>query len=150
MKLLIILIFVVTSSFGSSIDTILKKSEVSKNATDLQGFFIHRHQSHPVSHDSLKSFQKSMMGPWETAIAIDTSMANRLTKLEESNAKISLILENLQSQSDDQKDNSNFIIKLMESIAGILGALGTFVGVIFAVYKWLKSNSFRKLNSPSN
>jgi hypothetical protein len=168
MSVTLILVLFTLSFAGEDIDALLKRSESSKSTMQLKGFIIQRQQmplipltppdslfkdkktSEKASEPSSESAQPTPIEyyrPISQFLSVreydkDYKMfMDKQTKLEESNSKLMRIVKNLQDQSDSHTKDSNFILKLIESLTTAFGALGAIVASIFAFYKWSKSKN---------
>jgi len=65
----------------------------------------------------------------------DSALEARVTKLEASEAKISAILENQQSQGEANTKNLDTTVKIFQLLSGIFGAIVAIVGGIYGIVK---------------
>jgi hypothetical protein len=122
-----------TVSASSSLDSLVKTSEVSvQRAENVRGFFFNRrHQEN--ADKSENRHRGGFVGPINND---NTYILTQLATLQAEQAKTSVILENLQKQSNDHTDNSEFNLKLIELL------LGAFTTIVLAfVGNWVKKKT---------
>lgn len=116
----------------------LKEKPVSqtKNITKTSGDTIVYSRLDTISKNSMANQSKSIIYSEEKNIPVPLSQSNvnnditvdlinRITNNEVGLAKVTVVLESLQKQSESHTDNSDFNLKLIELLLGAVGAIVT-------------------------
>jgi len=64
---------------------------------------------------------------------------NRILETKTSLNKVTTILENLQSQSDSHRKNLDFVVKVIEGLVALIGAISTLIATMYGLKKKKKS-----------
>ena len=146
MRFLFILILV-TGSFAVNLDTLLgQSSSGAHKARDLHGYLARHSEKHlpdtanqsPASIFS-KSKEDSFRGPVDrnhkAPLLFMDAVRNeeRINQLEISVAKMSVILDNMQKQSDSHTNNIDVLIKIFEIL---IGSLTTIAASVIGIWKF--------------
>jgi hypothetical protein len=132
----LIALFLVTSSYATNLDSLLNRSSTGeRNARSLQGFIVGKGvlvaRYAPTLTPPEKLFNTglrplSIIPASPTLPAINNTEAE-IRDLQISTAKMSVILENLQKQSDSHTDNINIIVKIFEILVGSITTIAVAV-----------------------
>lgn len=134
----ILILFLATSSFATNLDSLLNRSSTGeRNARTLRGFIVRKGTTVAQYAPVLTSPDKLFAIRLQPLTAINNSEAE-IRDLQISTAKMSVILDNLQKQSDSHTDNLNLIVKIFEILIG--SATTILVALI----------GTRKLSKPKN
>jgi hypothetical protein len=142
----VLLLVIPLGLFGQSLDSLILKGQKGINRVQHLKSFIpgsgvafkdtartKNNKVHGVIFKDATTITKSYAMPGPSLIV---EQAQRIDELEASVAKITVICDNLQKQSDSHSDNQEFFLKLFEII------FGGFVSIIIAVigYKFSKKS----------
>jgi len=135
----ILLLVIPIYSYHSRLDSLVIQSQSSKmEATKVPGFMTtQRMPLIPLMppESLFKNIETETttiqpLGNFVTLHEYDKDIKKideRITKIEESITKATTVLENLQDQADSHRKNLDLVVKIMEGIVAILGALTTLI-----------------------
>ena len=128
-KFIVLLLVIPLGLFGQSLDSLILKGQKGVNRVQHLKSFIPG--SGKVLKDTPTMKNYMMRGP-----SLIMEQAQRVDDLEASVAKLTVICDNLQKQSDSHSDNQEFFLKLFEILFG--GAVSIVIAVIG--YKFSKKS----------
>jgi len=142
MKAAAIVLIMVSAVCATNLDSLLNASaKGERKARVLQGFIVHNGVT--VANYSPKLTPPDVLfgssAPTHTLPMVPPSAVDndaRLRQVEISMAKMSVILENLQKQSDSHSDNLNLFVKILEIL---LGSLTSIAVALIGFWKFKKS-----------
>jgi len=142
MKAAFICLMLVSTICATNLDSLLNASvNGERKARALQGFFVNRGVT-VANYGPKLTPPDVLFGPHEPipvppvvpSMSIDNEA--RLRQVEISMAKMSVILENLQKQSDSHSDNLNLFVKILEILIGSLTSISV---ALIGFWKFKKS-----------